>query len=476
MLFNSLTFLLFFAVVMVVHNLPLPWRFKKTNLLIASYLFYAAWSPPFVVLIWLSTVVDWFVARRMYNAKTPLTRRVLLLCSLCCNLGLLGYFKYGDFLVENSIPILWAMGIEYLPPESNIILPVGISFYTFQTLSYTIDVYRGEMKPWKSFLDFALFVTFFPQLVAGPIVRASQFLPQCEIARRATGQQFSWGLVLLIVGLFQKVILADLLMAPMSDRTFGQLEPVVWYDAWIGVLAFSMQILFDFGGYSTCAIGVALCLGFALPDNFRHPYAAVGFSDFWRRWHISLSSWLRDYLYISLGGNRISKRRTQYNLMATMLIGGLWHGAAWTFVVWGGLHGFYLVVERVAERIGFMDWVRGGRWRMLLTALATFIAVSVAWVPFRSQSFSGALNVLQSLSATYTDEPVALFSPARMMIVLVVVCAVLAYQWWMRESSLEELAARMPIWSRTAFVVFMVLVLLWFSREVGDRAFIYFQF
>ncbi|MHC4180894.1 MAG: MBOAT family O-acyltransferase, partial [Planctomycetota bacterium] len=221
-----------------------------------------------------------------------------VLLSLITNLGLLGFFKYGGFLLENFVVLLNTAGIQYEPALPDIVLPVGISFYTFQTLSYTLDVYRGKTRPWMSFLDFALFVTFFPQLVAGPIIRSGDFLPQCIEPRRATGRQLSWGLTLLVLGLFEKIVVADGLLAPISDKVYAQAGEAGFLDAWCGTLAFSGQIFCDFAGYSTCAIGIALCLGFAIQDNFRFPYAAGGFSDFWRRWHVSLSSWLRDYLYI----------------------------------------------------------------------------------------------------------------------------------------------------------------------------------
>jgi len=347
MVFNSLTFLVFFCVVLGLHQLPLPWRVKKGNLLAASYLFYAAWNPIFVLLLWTSTIVDWFVAKWIVRTDGRAGKRGILLLSLVVNLGFLGYFKYGTFLLENWAGLLKVFGLTYHPLVSPIVLPVGISFYTFETLSYTLEVYRGQVPPWDSFLDFALFVAFFPHLVAGPIVRAADFLPQCRTPKRVTAPQLGWGLSLLAFGLFEKVVVADALLAPVADQVYSSWEKAGCFDAWIGTLAFSGQIFFDFAGYSLCAIGAALCLGFVLKDNFHLPYAAIGFSDFWRRWHLSLSTWLRDYLYISLGGNRRGEARTYVNLMLTMLIGGLWHGASWRFVVWGGLHGMYLIVERI---------------------------------------------------------------------------------------------------------------------------------
>jgi len=352
MIFNSLTFVVFFAIVMVLHHAPFfSWDQKKLNLMIASYLFYAAWNPPFVILLWISTVVDWWAAQWMVRAKHERTRKAWMLASVIVNLGMLGYFKYGGFLLNNFVELMGTLGVVYQPPKWDIVLPVGISFYTFATLSYTLDVYLRRSKPAKHFLDYALFVTFFPHLVAGPIMRPTELVPQFEQKPRITAHQIYFGLGLMTLGLFQKVVLADGFLAPVVEKVFDAREGVpTMLDAWTATLAFSGQIFCDFAGYSSTAIGVALCLGFAMPDNFRFPYAAVGFSDFWRRWHITLSSWLRDYLYIPLGGNRHGQARTYTALMGTMLLGGLWHGAAWTFVAWGGLHGTYLAVER---------WLRG---------------------------------------------------------------------------------------------------------------------
>ena len=294
MLFNSLTFVVFFAIVLALHNASLPWKTKKVNLLIASYLFYAAWNPPFVLLLWLSTVVDWWVARRIYDTDRQSRRRALLGVSLAVNLGMLGYFNYGGFLLENWAALMSTIGVDWTAPGWDIVLPVGISFYTFQTLAYSLDVYLRRAKPADSLLDFALFVTFFPQLVAGPIVRPTQLIPQFQTPVKANRNQLLWGLGLVTLGLFEKIVIADGALAPAADAVFGADKAVPFTDAWLGTLAFAGQIFSDFAGYSTAAIGIALCLGFSLPDNFRFPYAAIGFSDFWQRWHISLSSWLRD--------------------------------------------------------------------------------------------------------------------------------------------------------------------------------------
>jgi alginate O-acetyltransferase complex protein AlgI len=473
--FNSLTFLVFFAVVLVLHRLPLPWTAKKFNLLVASYVFYAAWNPPFVLLLWASTVADWFIARGIYAARdsTRARRRAWLAGSLAVNLGFLGFFKYGEFLMANWQSLMASFGVDWQAPAWDIVLPVGISFYTFQTLSYTLDVYLGRSKPLDSFLDFSLFVTFFPQLVAGPIVRPNQLVPQFARPVRATRDQLLWGLWLMILGLFMKVVLADAGLANVADRVFAAEGPVGFVDAWLGTLAFSGQIFCDFAGYSTIAIGTALCLGFALPDNFRMPYAAIGFSDFWRRWHISLSTWLRDYLYIPLGGNRGSEARTYVNLMLTMLLGGLWHGASWTFVVWGGLHGLYLAGERWLRAKTGVAGDPAGAWNRLALALLTYFLVNVTWVFFRAEDFAGAARILQGMAGLVPDArpvlPTMFVAKA-----CVIVGAIVATQWLMRNRSLEDVVARTPWWV-TGLIAGLMLFAVTITQGSGE-AFIYFQF
>ena len=472
--FDSLTFVLFFAAVLAMHNLPFSWRVKKFNLLWASYLFYAAWNPPFVLLLMLATVVDWFAAKGLYAARTEKGRKAWLLVTLISNLGLLGFFKYGNFLLNSFVTAAHLLGVEYHPPHMDIILPIGISFYTFVTLSYTLDVYFRKMEPWQSFLDYAMLVTFFPHLVAGPILRAHSFLPQCTEPQKPTPSQFYWGLAMFVFGLFEKVILADYLFAPVVERVYNNAGLAGFVDSWLGTMAFAGQIFCDFSGYSTCAIGIALCLGFKFPENFRCPYAAVGFSDFWRRWHISLSSWLRDYLYIPLGGNRRGPGRAYVNLMLTMLLGGLWHGASWTFVVWGGLHGLYLVGERLVKG---MAW-EGGFWRsrsgQVSLALLTYLLVCVTWVFFRANTFGQAFHLVGSMVGARGFSATGLLSHSQMLVVLGMTAGMLGGQWWYRDDPLEEAVARVPWWLRSLMLAAMLVVITLIC--VDDRAFIYFQF
>ncbi len=474
MVFNSYTFIAFFAVILVLHHLPLSWNFKKINLLLASYIFYAAWNPPFILLLWLSTVVDFFVGRALYVQENPYKKKLLLVLSLIGNLGMLCFFKYGTFLLDNFVALVNLAGMDYHPAKPNIILPAGISFYTFTTLCYTIDMYQKKSEPVKSLLDFSLFVTFFPHLVAGPIVRPPQLVPQFESPRQATQKQFFDGLFLLSLGLFMKVVLADSMLSASADMVFDRPGVTTALDAWAGVLAFSGQIFFDFAGYSTCAVGAALCLGFILPQNFNYPYAAIGFSDFWRRWHITLSAWLRDYLYIPLGGNRHGVVRTYYALMVTMLLGGLWHGANWTFVVWGGLHGLYLWGERFF-RTGQPEGSRGddAGWKGLVYALLTFMLVNITWVFFRSADFQKAWHLLISMFGMVPDGP-PILTTLSLLKIFIIVPGMFVAHWLMRNKQVLDVAHRMSWPVLAVFWSFMILLLIW--AQESSSSFIYFQF
>ena len=471
MVFNTLTFVVFFAIVVALHSLPFGWTTRKVNLLIASYIFYAAWNPPFILLLRISTVVDWYAAQGLVRAQRPSARRAWMLLSVVANLGMLLYFKYGTFLLNNFTALMASVGVDYHAPQTDIVLPVGISFYTFATMSYTLDVYLRRALPARNFLDYALFVTFFPHLVAGPIMRPTELVPQFETPRRASLQQLCFGLGLMTLGLFNKVVLADTFLSGAVERVFDRGKMPGMLDAWAGTLAFSGQIFCDFAGYSTTAIGAALCLGFNMPDNFRFPYAAVGFSDFWRRWHITLSSWLRDYLYIPLGGNRHGPARTNAALITTMLLGGLWHGANWTFVVWGAVHGSYLMAER-GLRARFADY-RPGPWAIFGIGLMTYILINVTWVFFRAKNFTIAWQVLGGMAgANAHAKPI--LATVFLAAVAFITPAMLAAHWYMRDRTLESVVARVPpivislLWG---LMIFAIVI----SQGSGN-AFIYFQF
>ncbi len=473
MLFNSLTFVVFFVVVVGGYWLLNSWPARKNLLLVASYVFYGAWNPPFALLLFATTALDFYLGARIAGASDPTARKRWMWASVASNLSMLGFFKYGNFLLENTQWLLARAGIAYQPPHLDLFLPIGISFYTFHSLSYTLDVYRGVCQPIKSLRDFTLAVSFFPQLVAGPIVRAADFLPQLVSARTLAPNQFVWGLFMMSLGMFQKIVLADTLLAPVSDIVFGHPSPVLTLDAWTGVIAFSGQIFFDFSGYSTCAIGAALCLGFHLKDNFLFPFAAVGFSDFWRRWHISLSTFLRDFLYIPLGGNRVGAVRAVVNLIIVMFLGGLWHGAAWTFVVWGLIHGLCLAVEYFLRAV-----TKDAAWKdtlpvQLLLCAVTYFFVCIAWVFFRSANFPDAARLLGAMAGKI---PVgqAIVSGREILQVAIVTAGLWFAHWRLRDTSLEAAIARKPAWLIGAlWTVILGAIIL---TQGSGNAFIYFQF
>ena len=354
MVFNSLLFAVFFAAVLVLY-FRLPHRGQNVLLLIASYVFYGTWDWRFCSLLLTSTTVDWWVGLHLDPGKPAAYRKRVLFLSCVFNLGFLGVFKYYGFFVHSFLDAAARFGWH---PDVHIVaiaLPVGISFYTFQSMSYTIEVYRHHLRPAKSYLEYATFVAFFPHMVAGPIMRATALLPQVQKPRVVTRAHVYEGLRLILWGLYKKMVIADN-MALLVDPIFSAPAPYTFSKVFVGVLAFAFQIYGDFSGYSDIARGTASLLGFQLIINFDLPYFATSPQDFWRRWHISLSTWLRDYLYVSLGGNKLGKLRTYVNLELTMLLGGLWHGANWTFVAWGAYHGTLLAVHR-----GFTEWRRGSR-------------------------------------------------------------------------------------------------------------------
>jgi len=336
--FNSLQFFLFFA---VVYSLYLAFNHKWQNrmLLVASYVFYGTWDWRFLSLIVISTIIDYYCGIKIDEITDAKKRKQFLAISIVANLSMLGFFKYFNFFAENLQALCCFFGFQVQPHFLNIILPVGISFYTFQTMSYTIDIYKGQLKPTRKFFDFALFVSFFPQLVAGPIERASHLLPQILSKRKVTIDKFCEGCYLIFWGLFLKVFVADNL-ARLVDPIFASDPPYNGVKVLLGLYAFAFQIFGDFAGYSNIARGLGKCMGFDIMVNFNLPYFVTNPSDFWRRWHISLSTWLRDYLYIPLGGNKKGTLFTYRNLAITMFLGGLWHGAAWTFIIWGAYRGY----------------------------------------------------------------------------------------------------------------------------------------
>lgn len=378
MLFNSYEFLfLFLPLVLLGYYVLLPKRSRLLLLTLASYFFYGWWDYRFCSLMLISTLIDYAAGKGIGGSNDRNIQRRWMIASIVSNLSLLGFFKYFDLAARTLNHAAAFLGApEPLVPLLHIVLPVGISFYTFQSMSYSIDIYLGAAKPARSFTDFACFVALYPQLIAGPIVRYRDLAEQL-IERTHTLAKFSLGLTFFIVGLAKKVLLADG-VAPLVAPAFEAAAPGL-FTAWSGLLAYAMQIYFDFSGYSDMAVGLGLMLGFRMPQNFNSPYKAVSITDFWRRWHITLSSWLRDYLYVPLGGNRLGPVRTYINLFVTMLLGGLWHGANWTFVLWGAYHGVLLAVERAAGKKGLLSWAPAAAQR-----LVTFALVIFGWVFFRA--------------------------------------------------------------------------------------------
>ncbi|MES9941058.1 MAG: MBOAT family O-acyltransferase [Candidatus Thiodiazotropha sp. 6PLUC1] len=394
MIFTSLDFLIFYALLMVLLVLFKNSDYRQSILLISSYIFYGWWNPAFILLILVSSVQGWYFGLLIDRSSDQRKKSLYLIISLAISLSMLAYFKYFNFIIQTIFSMVGAQ----LDDNFNIILPVGISFFTFQTMSYGIDLKRGKIKVCKSLPQFMLFVAFFPQLVAGPIVRASEFLPQLHKKVIITRENILFGLQLFIGGAIQKVLFADNL-SKFVDPVFSTPELYSAGTLWLAAVAYAVQIFCDFSGYSLMAIGVARTLGFHLPKNFDMPYVARSITDFWRRWHITLSFWLRDYLYVSLGGNRISTIRTYVNLLITMLLGGLWHGSSWNFVLWGMLHGlalashkmWILLTMNVSDRIKEHYFYKVFAWGL------TCIFLLLTWIPFRCRDFDQTISYLKGL-------------------------------------------------------------------------------
>lgn len=388
MLFNSFIFFIFLGIVLPIFYVLPNKSSKNLFLVIASYFFYGYWDWRFCSLLAISTIIDFIIGQKLFNTTNDKKRKMFLIISLISNLGILGFFKYFNFFVDSFQSLSENIGwnLDYL--HLNILLPVGISFYTFQTLSYTIDIYRKRLEPTNNFIDFALYVSFFPQLVAGPIERAKSLLPQLSKKLKPNKEQIKQGVTLIIIGLFRKVMIGDT-AGRFVDHIFGNIEQYKSIEIIAALILFSIQIYADFSGYSHIARGTAKLLGVELMKNFEQPYLSRNITEFWRRWHISLSSWLKDYLYISLGGNRNGRFKTYINLMTTMLLGGLWHGASWNFVIWGGLHGLYLSIHKLS--IGNTkietDKISHFNAKNIFNISLTYILVLFTWLFFRSTSW-----------------------------------------------------------------------------------------
>ncbi len=475
MLFNSLQFAVFFVIVYSLY-LVLEHKWQNRMLLVASYVFYGAWDWRFLSLIFISTVLDYICGLKIHESRNVKKRKLFLSLSILCNLSILGLFKYFNFFISNLEALLRYFGIAMQPHFFHVILPVGISFYTFQTMTYTIDIYRRAMKPTKKFSDFALFVAFFPQLVAGPIERAKRLLPQILSRRRLTLGMLYEGCYLIFWGLFQKVFIADNL-AKIVDPVFAADPPYNGVKVLIALYAFAFQIFCDFAGYSNIARGLSKCMGFDIMVNFNLPYFATNPREFWQRWHISLSSWLRDYLYIPLGGNRKGTLITHRNLAITMLLGGLWHGAAWTFVFWGAYQALLLVMHKLFEpfltKIPSPKSVFVGRIWSFIKVVFFFHLMCLGWLIFRANSIAQILNMLHGVFFNFfLILPIVKYYFSYLFLMLCFLIIVQIFQW---KTGDIMIVRRWPISIRFYVYLFMFyLIIIW--GEYGTREFIYFQF
>lgn len=460
MLFNSYSFLFYFLPFFLLAYFALPKKCNNTVLTVFSYIFYGWNEPLYIVILLLSTLIDFFIA-----VKIPVSTRKkqLLMTSIVLNLGMLCFFKYYHFFVQNwnmlasftgaglTIDNVWAFSV-----------PIGISFYTFQSMSYSIDVYRGEVPPEKNFLDFACYISMFPQLIAGPILRYREVRESLK-SRSISRDFLALGVAYISCGLFRKVVLGDS-CGHIADITFGT-DGLGALHAWFGLLAFSFQIYFDFSGYSDIAIGLGYILGFKFPENFNSPYKAASLTDFWHRWHITFSSWLRDYLYIPLGGNQKGRRRTLINLFLVMFLGGLWHGASWNFALWGVCHGLILGMERLSGTYKNESFT--GVFR-------TFILVSLLWVFFRSADFTESMNYFSSLFGMNFRE--LSFLPAADLlsawnVSLVAVSFAVCFFMPNTCEFVKDLSLK-----KTVFIIILFLLSMVFLYEFDNRLFIYFRF
>lgn len=474
--FNSFTFFAFFLGVLLVHSLPLPSTARKFNLLFASYLFYAAWDVRFTLLLLFATVTNWLAASVILTwDQFPRRRWVVLWLNVMLNIGLLCVFKYGNELLDAWRWLADHLSLPYEARKTSILLPVGLSFFTFQALSYTIDVYRRTIKPTTSILDLALFVSFFPVLLAGPLLRAGPFLSQSAQPRRATGTEIGSGAALITLGLFMKVALADHLLSPVVRQVFDPKVNPDALSAWIGTVGFAAQDYCDFAGYSMCAIGFGRCLGFTLPDNFRAPFASVGFRDLWQRWNITLVAWMRDYVFNSLGGVYKGYTRAAINVLIVFLLIGLWHGAAWTYLIFGLLHGCYLIGEVILQRSAIRRlqfW--NGLFGTFLMWLTTMLLCFVAFVFYRTPHLQQSWQILLTMfGVRHVPFPFQL-SDYEILVVAVVLESLIVAHWLCRNVRLDELVLRVPWWVTAICLALMLFAITICSGE--SESYLYFHY
>jgi len=487
MLFNSFQFFLFFPVVTIIYFL-LPHRFRWVHLLIASCVFYCAFIPVYVLILFLTVIVD-YIAGIVIEQATGAKRKYFLILSLVTNIGILVVFKYLNFLIGNFNALFHTLNISASWPLLNIILPIGLSFHTFQAMSYTIEVYRGNQKAERHLGIYALYVMFYPQLVAGPIERPYNLLPQLHERKWLKYENVSDGLKMILWGMFKKIVIADRL-ATFVDPVFNNLKHYSPAVIILAVFFFSFQIYCDFSAYSDIAIGCARVMGFKLMTNFQRPYHSKSVSEFWKRWHISLSTWFRDYLYIPLGGNRVAIPRAYFNVMLVFLISGLWHGASWTFIIWGALHGFYLVFGRITynarQKISKITGIASVRWLHKLIQMATtFCLVSFAWIFFRANTTKDAWYIVRQMPLFFRQVSDKLLHHKRLPVNLslksygfilsvLAIVTLEAVHLAQRHNNFETLK-RSPLLVRWVIYYLLIFVIVYFG-VFENRKFIYFQF
>ncbi len=490
MLFNSYEFIIFFPIVIILYFL-IPHRYRWIMLLISSYIFYMAWRAEYIILIIVSTLIDYTMSIQMDKTDSDKKRKACLMVSIVVNLGLLFVFKYFNF-VNESIATLIGNGIEYPIKNFSLLLPMGISFYTFQTMSYTIDVYKRKRKAERHLGYFALYVSYFPQLVAGPIERSDRLLPQFRKEHIFNYDKAKSGMQRMLWGFLQKIVIADTIAVVVnnvynSPHNFGGLAFI------IATLGFALQIYCDFAGYTNIAIGCAQIMGIDLMENFRQPYFAVSISDFWARWHISLSTWFRDYVYIPLGGNRVKKARHYFNVFVTFLLSGLWHGANWTFVLWGSIHGFIRMLEEAIASLfkkrNIVIMPKSPRLKKVLSIIATFIIVCFAWIFFRANSINDAFYIVGHLfndignwlSPAYLNMVrndvglnfISVFLPIALGVFLMLII------WSKREKGeghFESFNKRSVLFRWSFYIIISLIIIFKFATSDNTAQFIYFQF
>jgi len=482
MLFNSWQFLIFFPTVVILF-FALPGRYRQALLLLASYYFYMCWKAEYLFLILVSTLIDYTAGILMGKTERLARRRLYLILSLLTNLGLLFTFKYFNFFNDSFRLLFRHFNLIYHVPALKVLLPVGISFYTFQTLSYTIDVYRGKKEPERNLAVFALYVAFFPQLVAGPIERSTRLLPQFYEKMEFDYERVKNGLLLMAWGFFKKVVIADRL-AIYVNQVYGSPGDFSGPVLLLATYFFAFQIYCDFSGYSDIAIGAAQVMGYRLMLNFNRPYFSKSISEFWKRWHISLSSWFRDYLYIPLGGNRVARWRWYANLFIVFLVSGLWHGANWTFVVWGGLHGSYLLISIWTD--GFRAFVRRKiglekhpALKKAIRVAVTFHLVLFSWIFFRAQSLTEALFIIRNIFSNWQWPALMTVPGFGLTEIIFAVASIFVMEsvhLLQRGTAIRDLLGRQSTGLRWAVYFLLVMAILLFGAYDNSRAFIYFQF